>query len=174
MDLPPETELGPDDIAVWNEIWNNLHETRYGAFYEEMCSEHSLKVWRRFDVLFKILQFSTASGSAIAGWSLWEKEGFRWIWAILAGLAVLISIVHGVLAINDKIKEDTLEYSKFKSVRVQCERLISDMKIRAYERLSDYKRHYMELRAEYDTASTNKKPDFTDESFRLTTHKDAV
>ena len=160
MNLPPETELGPEDVKVWNEIWNNLYETHYGAFYEEMCAEHSLIVWRRYDALFKTLQFVTASGSAIAGWSLWHQDGFRWIWAMLAGLAVLLSIFHGVLNISDKIKEDTMIYSKFKGIRVQCERLSSHMKIKAYERLSDYKRDYMDLRTEYDTASANKKPDF--------------
>jgi len=160
MNPSADTELGPDDIKVWTEIWNNLYETHYGAFYEELCAEHALKVWRRYDAVFKALQIITASGSAIAGWSLWHQDEFRGIWAALAGSAVVLSIVHSVLNISDKIKEDTITYSKFKSIRVQCEQLSSHMKIKAYERLSDYKRDYMEIRSTYDTASANKKPDF--------------
>lgn len=160
MNLSVETELGADDIEVWNQIWDNLYETHYRSFYEELCAEHSLKVWQRFDAIFKILQITTASGSAIAGWSLWQKEGFRSIWMVLAGLTVLLSFVHERLNIGDKIKEDSLTYSKFKNIRVQCERLNSHMKIKAYERLSDYKRDYMELRSEYDNASVGKRPDF--------------
>jgi hypothetical protein len=78
--IPPiDTELSQDDIKVWNEIWKNVYETHYGAFYEELCAEHALKVWRRYDALFKALQLATASGSAVAGWSLWHQDNFRWI-----------------------------------------------------------------------------------------------
>jgi hypothetical protein len=160
MNSQLQTELGTEDIKIWNEIWNDLYETHYGAFYEELCAEHSLKIWKRYDALFKAFQIITASGSAVAGWSLWQKEEFRWVWALLAGFAVLLSIIHTVLGISEKVKEDAITYSKFKGIRVQCERLSSYMKIKAYERLSDYKRDYMDLRSEYDIASADKKPDY--------------
>jgi len=157
----PESELGLDDIIVWNEMWNDLHLTHYNSYYEELCAEHSVKLLGRFDAVFKIAELSTASGSAIAGWTLWHLEGFRAVWAILAGSTVVLSIVHSVLKISDKIETDTLAYSVFKSIRLQCERLRSNMKIRVYERLADYKNDFKYLTSQFDSASANQnKPDF--------------
>ena len=46
MQFSPETELDPDDITIWNEIWKNLYETRYGAFYEELSWPEPLDIHR--------------------------------------------------------------------------------------------------------------------------------
>jgi hypothetical protein len=160
MNQPPDTELDAEDIKVWNEIWNDLHKTHYVAFYEELCAEHSVRVWRRVETVVKALQMATASGSAIAGWALWTQEGLRTVWVCVAGIAAIASLVHVCFNISDKIKEDTLVYSRFKYIRLQAERLCRHMKIRAYERLSDYKRDYMDLVKEHDAASASRTPDF--------------
>ncbi len=46
-----------------------------------------------------------ASGSAISGWAFWDEPKVSTLWAILAGLAALLAIVHATLGVPRRLED---------------------------------------------------------------------
>ncbi len=61
-------------------IWDKVFEVFYDSYYYEMLSNKLISKWLAIDEITKVLVAITTSGSAIAGWALWNKEGFQYIW----------------------------------------------------------------------------------------------
>jgi hypothetical protein len=143
-----QSELSESDKETWNQLWANLHQSHYSAFFDELYAESTVRSWRAFDAASRFLQLLTASSSAIAGWALWQQEGYRDLWIFLAGAAAVIAL-----------KDDTIVFSEFKKLRLELERLKSKMQMKAYDGLSDYKKEYFAILERFGTASALKKPD---------------
>lgn len=102
-------------------IWNNIFNVFYDSYFYEMLSDEIIKKWSFIDEITKILVAVTTSGSAIAGWTLWNKEGWQYGWIILAGISALLSVVHATLNVTSRIKEWTENKRSFSSLRIECE-----------------------------------------------------
>ena len=154
-----QRDLTESDKATWSQLWDNLHQTHYLAFFDELYAESTVRSWRAFDTGSRFMQLLTASGSAIAGWALWKQDGYKELWIYLAGASAIIALVHTVLNVSEKVKEDTQVYCEFKKLRLQLELLKSKMQIKLYDSLSEYKRDYFAILDQFGTASALKKPD---------------
>jgi hypothetical protein len=154
-----QSELSESDKETWNQLWTNLHQSHYSAFFDELYAESNVRSWRAFDTISRLLQLLSASGSAIAGWALWKQEGYRDLWFFLAGAAAIIALIHSVLNVTEKVKEDTLVFSEFKKLRLELERLKSKMQMKISDSLSDYKKEYFAILERFGTASALKRPD---------------
>src|SRR5205823_5751415 len=104
-----------------NPLWNRSWEVLYKAYYYELTAEHVVARWEKIDIGVVFLLGATASGSAIAGWSLWSDPGWRGVWLIIAGLASVISIGHGAVAVPRRVKEQEKIRRTFSWLRVNLE-----------------------------------------------------
>ena len=110
-------------------IWEVSFETLYEATYQELASEWVGNWWQRIDLTAAILVAATASGSAIAGWALWNQGQWRLIWVVVAGAASVASIIHGTLQVPNRVKEQESYRKSFSQVRVGLETLRQGIKL---------------------------------------------
>ncbi len=78
------------------EVWSSAWNAYYDAYYYEIMISSLGQRWELLDTISKVLIALTASGSAIAGWELWGKDGYKVIWLALAGghLCCPLSMLH--------------------------------------------------------------------------------
>ncbi|HFQ5373700.1 TPA: hypothetical protein ACGUM3_001531 [Vibrio vulnificus] len=114
-----------DRDEYWNTLWSNYYDSYY---YSILFSELTIRAqW--FDFISKLLVAVTASGSAIAGWALWEEPSFKIYWVIIAGTASFISIVHTTLNISEKLKGYVKLSNEMAEIRMQYESLQEEVTI---------------------------------------------
>ena len=94
----------------------------------------------------------TASGSAVAAWSVWQAQGLSIAWTILAGSAAVLSIVHSSLGVPGRLKEWLEVKREFLQLAVDLESFRYHMKInpnfdveKSQKDLDDYRKRYGEL-----------------------------
>jgi len=131
--------------SVIDIYWKPCFKTYYEAYFQEVTSESLSIRWQKIDVATAFLVAITASGSAIAGWALWNEIGWKIFWAILAGFASLLSILHGIMGVGNRIKVQEELRQLFSNLRVDLESLLLelptgitvDMVKEQYEKLRD-------------------------------------
>lgn len=110
--------MPPPDLKSF---WKPSFETLYDACFYELSSEALIRRWRTIDMTTAIAVALFTSGSAISGWALWNNPDGRLVWAMLAGFASVLSIIHGTLGVPGKIKEEEDRRSLFSALRVDLE-----------------------------------------------------
>ena len=104
------------------DYWEPSFETLYQAYYQELASEALETTWQKIDIVQAILVAITASGSAIAGWALWSEPGGKIAWVIIAGIASVLSIIHGTLGVPGRIKDQEDIRREFSELRLDLEK----------------------------------------------------
>lgn len=137
-----------------DELWNATFEVFYDSFYEELASEALIHRWQIVDDLTKVLVALTASGSALAGWTLWDAPGLRFVWSTLAGLAAALAIVHAALGIPGRLKNWTETKQCFIALRVDIDTFRALMRIEPDFSLSEFTSRFVGLRGSYKNAIT--------------------
>jgi hypothetical protein len=94
-----------------------------------LSAESVVTRWQKIDLTVAILVAITASGSAIAGWSLWSEPGWKSLWVMIAGGTALISAVHGAAAIPTRIKEQEEIRRKFSGLRTGLQTFRQELKL---------------------------------------------
>lgn len=89
-----------------------------------------LNRWLLLDHLSRILIALFASGSAVAGWSLWSSAPGKIWWAVLAAIAAVASIVTGALGVQDRVKRFTETKTTFTRLRIRVDAVLAEMRIR--------------------------------------------
>ena len=87
-----------------DKLWEKAFDTLYDSKYEGIAADFVIRRLQYLDEITKILVAVTASGSAVAGFALWNQPGFKYIWAAIAGIAALMSIVHSTMGIPGRLK----------------------------------------------------------------------
>ncbi len=104
-------------------LWEQIDELLYDSEYAGRLLEATATRWRFLDVSANILIGATASGSAIAGWSLWSHSGWRTLWVLIAGGTSLLVIIHGALQVSNKVQHQERSAQSFRSVALMLESL---------------------------------------------------
>ena len=91
--------------AARDRLWEKSFATLYDSESEEIAADLVIRRLQYFDEITKVLVAVTASSSAVAGFALWNQPGFRYLWAIVAGIAALMSIVHSSMGIPGRLKK---------------------------------------------------------------------
>ena len=138
-------------------IWEISFETLYVATYQELASEWVGSWWQRIDLTAAILVAATASGSAIAGWALWNEAQWRWLWAVFAGAASVASVVHGTLQVPNRVKEQEGYRRSFSHIRLGLETLRQRIRL-GIDRNEAIAEH-LKLRQAYDKIVGDAHPD---------------
>lgn len=110
-------------------LWNAVFEIFYDCYFEEIVSHRLVQRWSIIDDITKWLVALTASGSAVAGWALWNNEGYKEIWLSISMLAGFLSITHSSLGIQARIKSWAETKKSFVLLRMELQSIRQDMKI---------------------------------------------
>lgn len=114
---------------VTDTYWKPTFETFYSAYYQELASEALIGRWQRADIFVAFIVAATASGSAIAGWTLWNTVQGKLIWASVAGIASVASIAHTVMSVPGRMKEQEEIRRAFCELRVDLETFLQRLRI---------------------------------------------
>lgn len=112
-----------------DELWEATFKTYYDAYYIELLEDALIARWQVVDEVTKVLVALTAGGSAVSGWALWTQPHFKTIWAILAGIAALLAIVHSALAVPGRISDHAEAKRRFASLRIGLETFCYRMRV---------------------------------------------
>jgi hypothetical protein len=107
--------------------WDPAYRVLYDTWMQELISEELMNFWGRFNTFSSILVAITATGSAIAGWTLFNSTVGKVIWGILSGIAALFSIVDSTLGVPGRVKEQSDQRSMFLALRVRIEYFCSSL-----------------------------------------------
>jgi hypothetical protein len=138
-------------------LWQFSFDTLYDTLYQELCSEAVVNRWERIHTGVTILVGSTASGSAIAGWAFWSQTGWRNVWAVLAGLAAVGSLVESAIAVPRRIQEQEELRRHLSALRISLQTFRQDLLLGAD--LVEGRKRYNELRQRYETIAGSARKD---------------
>jgi len=123
-------------------IWDKIFDVYYDSYWVEILSEKVIGVWQRIDDITKVTVAITVSGSAVSGWTLWNQPGFKYIWAILAGISAVLSITHAALGVAGKVKDWTEVKRQFTTLRIEIESCRDLMEINPNFSIVDFESNY--------------------------------
>lgn len=93
-------------------------------------------------------------------WTLWNQEGFRYVWAILAGFSAVMSIVHATLRVPERLARHFDSKSEFSALRIALETFRHQMKIFPDFSVEDYNSQYLQHRERYQILVSKLRSDF--------------
>lgn len=143
-----------------DELWKVSWETFYDTFYYEVLFGELSKSWQRFDFVARLLVALTASGSAVAGWALWNDADYKLYWTLFAALASVISIVHATVNAPEKLKHYVKLSNDISEVKIEYETFRHELAIYPeFDIDKNFKRH-QKLREKYQKVLSGYSPDF--------------
>lgn len=132
-----------------DKVWQAVFDTYYDAYFEELCAEKLIKRWQSVDDVTKVLVALTVTGSSVAGWALWMKEPFRYIWLMISGTGALLAIIHSALGVSSRVRDWSETYHFFSSLRIDLETLRYQMQINPDFSSSDKENELLVFRKRY-------------------------
>ena len=108
-------------------IHEQIAKFSYEVNYKEVLIEKLSSQWHRVDQVTKILVALTTSGSAFSGLALWNQPGFKVMWAIVAGIASLLSVIQSTLQFSQRAKMWSEVRGQIVLIRRQIDALLEDM-----------------------------------------------
>ena len=133
-------------------MWEKSFDTYYQCYFEELVADSLVYRWLILDDVTKVLVALTASGSAIAGWSLWSSDDFKWLWALLAGFGALLSVIHASLGVPSRVKQWEGLKRTFAKLRIEIETFRQRMAINPNFELDAFVKEYSLYRKRYGEA----------------------
>jgi len=130
-------------------IWNKTFDVYYDSYWVELLSDNVIGFWQKTDDITKVIVALTVSGSAVSGWTLWNQPGFKYIWAILAGISAILSITHAALGVTGKVRDWTELKRQFASLRLEIESSRDLMEINPDFSIEDYENNFKEYKKRY-------------------------
>jgi hypothetical protein len=153
-----QTEFTDEERETWRNIWNELYDRYYEAYFEELRGERLISIWKPLDVGCRVLLATTAAGSAVSGWALWQMEGFKTLWTIIAGFVAFVAIAYSVVGVSERYREVSVQHAEFRNLRIRLEDLRTKMTILQYDSFSIYKHEFSKLLEAYSEATSRAKP----------------
>jgi hypothetical protein len=144
----PTAPLGP---RPYDRFWEPAFETFYESYYQELASEALSTRWQIIDTFTSVIVALTATTSAVAGWALWSTDGGKMTWAVIAGAASVISIVHSVLAVPGRIKDQEELRRSFQDIRLSIDTFRRNLEI-DLNSMDEARDQYERLQAGYQDA----------------------
>jgi len=152
-EIPPRHEVtarlsSSEHQAALDKYWKPSYETLYRVTFQEAVSSALADIWLRFDTVVNIVVSVTASGSAIAGWSLWTKPGWRFFWILSAGFVSTLSIIHNGIQVPTRLR-DQIDYRRqLSKLRVDLETFRQKLEL-GRGTIDIFDEWYIELRNRY-------------------------
>ncbi len=112
-----------------DQLWTAVYDLYYYVYFDELISDELIKSWTWFDNAARVGIALSASSSAIAGWALWKQPTFKTVWAVIAGVGVVIAIVHTALGVSHHLRDLFECRSKLLRFRLDLQRFRTRMVI---------------------------------------------
>jgi hypothetical protein len=132
-----------------DELWEAAFDTYYDAYYQELLRDRLVDRWQRVDDIAKVLAALTASGSAVSGWALWNQPGFKTVWALLAGFAAILTIVHAALSVPARVRDRAEAKRLFAGLRISLETFRYCMRVDPGFPVEKFLHDFVEYRARH-------------------------
>lgn len=132
-------------------------DTFYETYFQEKASRALLGRWQKIDVTTSILVASTATGSTVAGWTLWTLPTWKGVWIIAAGFAAVAAIVHGAMTVPSRVKDQEELRRGFSELRVDLETFLQQITINPSD--ADSAKRFETLRERYAQTISKAPPD---------------
>lgn len=140
-----------------NIYWEPSFDTLYDTYFQELASAAMTMRWQRIDLGISIIVAVTASGSTVAGWTLWNIPIFKIIWGSIAGFTSVIAIIHGGLGVTKRVKEQEELRRIFSELRVDLQTFRQQLNINFDVNVAN--NQYTELRRRYAQCLSRTSPD---------------
>lgn len=114
---------------IIDKCWDVSFETLYQSTFQELASEALVTRWQWIDLVTSVLVAVTASGSAVAGWTLWNAPDWKVVWGIIAGIASLLAIIHRIMGVPGRVKAQEDIRRGFSELRVELESFRQQLKL---------------------------------------------
>lgn len=141
-------------MDVRDELWNQVYDTYYECFFQELFGDYLVSRWRSIDDVTKILVALTATGSVASVWALWETNVGKVVWAAIAGFASFVSIIHSALGVPSKLSNWVETKQIFTALRIDLETMRHNMAMDPGFDYEAYARLYNEMRERYRDGMT--------------------
>jgi hypothetical protein len=142
-----------------DKLWDATFVTYYDSYFEEMCAGALIHRWLTVDTISRFLVAATTSGSAIAGWALWSGDVGRYVWAIIAGIAALLSIASASLRVESLLQQYNEVVQTFTALRVRLETFRQQLDLDPDFSVEDMTAQYLQFREDYAKALQTKPND---------------
>lgn len=136
--------LSPQEIVL-----NDAFKTWLNSRYQELISSELLEKWQLLDTFVQIGIALTASGSAVAGWQLWERPEMKVAWVIISGVISVIAFCHKGFRVTDKIKIWSESKKAFTMIRNQLEILRYEVSASFEQNRDSINKRYLEIMKSY-------------------------
>lgn len=147
-----DEQLDPQPEDPRDVLWEEAFRIYYDTYFEQLICERLLSKWSVVDLVSRLLVAVTASGSAITAWAVWTLAGFSWVWAALAGISALLSVVHSVLNVPSRLKELTESRTAYLLARADAERMRLSMRLDPQFNVTTLAEDLSRLRRTYNEA----------------------
>lgn len=141
--------LSPQEILL-----NDAFETWFNWGYQELISSELLEKWQLVDTFVQIGIALAASGSAVAGWQLWEKPAMKVAWAVVSGAVSIIALCHKGFQVTDKIRIWSEAKKAFTMLKNQLEILRYEVNTSFEQKRDSIDKRYLEIRNSYADEDT--------------------
>lgn len=142
-------------------LWKDSFNTYYDAYFDELLSEALIKRWMGIDFGVKILVAITATGSTVAGLTLWEKPELKLVWAVISLIAAVASIFHTTLVVDNLIKELNQSSKDLAVCRNKLEDFRHDLKMNPDFDVVSKDNEFKDLKNKYNECSNKEPRDWT-------------
>lgn len=136
--------LSPQEIVL-----NDAFKTWFNSRYQELISSELLEKWQLVDTFVQIGIALAASGSAVAGWQLWEKPAMKIVWAVVSGAVSVIALCHKGFRVTDKVRIWSESRKAFTMLRNQLEILRYEVNTSFEKNRDSIDKRYLEIMSSY-------------------------
>lgn len=136
--------LSPREIVL-----NDAFKTWFNSRYQELISSELLERWQLVDTFVQIGIALAASGSAVAGWQLWEKPAMKIVWAVVSGAVSVIAFCHKGFRVTDKVRIWSESRKAFTMLRNQLEILRHEVNVSFEQNRDSIDKRYLEIMGSY-------------------------
>lgn len=135
-----------DESSSRDVLWKAAYETFYYVYYDELLVETLIARWLAIDQIAKLAMALTATGSVVAGWSLWSNPALKVAWAILAGFGAVCAIVHTSWGITFRLRDFEQCKSKLLCLRIDLETFRVRLAINRNFSVAEMEQEFIRLR----------------------------
>jgi hypothetical protein len=151
--------MDPERLSRWEETFRYYSL----AYYYELLASALTRRWDRWGSGMGFVIALTSSGSAISGWAVWNQNiAGSIVWAVLVGIAAVLSIVQSQLNIRSHIKAQRRLRKRFSGIRNALQITLFD--IVAGHDLAGIDKQLRTQRTRYFALAASIDPDFAETS----------
>jgi hypothetical protein len=130
-------------------LWEVSFETFYDTYYNEIVADRLISAWQAIDDTTRVIVAITASGSAVAGWSLWSQPALRMVWLIIAAISAVLAIMHTSLNVPNRVKLWTESRVSTASLRIDLDTMRQNMRVERLFPIKEFQSTYSSLRKRF-------------------------